>query len=68
MKEEKIFAMYKGDELLYIGTHRELAEQHGVSPRTITHYKTPSYKKRTASWKGKGNYITIVELDDDDET
>ena len=60
----KEYAMYKGDELLYIGTHRELAEQHGVSPRTITYYKTPSYKKRSA---GKENYLSIVELDDDDE-
>lgn len=31
----KEYALYKGDELLAMGTKREIAEQLGVSPSTV---------------------------------
>ncbi|AYP29934.1 host nuclease inhibitor [Streptococcus phage SW27] len=44
----KEYALYKGEELLAMGTKREIAEKLGVSVNTITFYGTPSYAKRTS--------------------
>lgn len=37
----KEYALYKGEELLAMGTKREIAEQLGVSVNSISHYGTP---------------------------
>lgn len=34
----KEYALYKGEELLAMGTKREIAEQLGVSARTVGYY------------------------------
>ena len=44
----KEFALYKGDELLAMGTKREIAEQLGVSASTVGYYGTPVYARRTS--------------------
>lgn len=54
------YVLYKDDELLAIGTTKEIAKQMGVKYRTIMYYKTPSQKKRT---KGKGRILTPIEED-----
>lgn len=46
MKRNKIYALYKGEECLGIGTKKELAEQFNVNIKTIYFYTTPTYKKR----------------------
>ena len=63
------YAMYKGDEILYIGTLEEIAEKHGVRRETVYYYTTKSYKKKIAElyrdWEtlgivtGKQNFIEI---------
>lgn len=50
---EREYALYKGDELLGIGTARELAKQFNVSIATIHYYSTPTYKKRTNPAKAR---------------
>ena len=55
----KIYALYKGEELIATGTLLQIAYQTGVKLRTIQFYKTPAYKKRRA--KGK-NFRELVEL------
>ncbi len=62
MNKEKEYALYKGDELLGIGTKKELAEMLGVSPNTIYYYHTPIYAKRTSDAKGR----RLVDLDDNE--
>lgn len=42
----KEYALYKGDQLLGIGTKKELAEKFKVQERTILFYGTKSYMKR----------------------
>lgn len=37
----KEYALYKGEELLAMGTKREIAEQLGVSVNSISHYGKP---------------------------
>lgn len=63
MKKNKEFAMYKGDELLGIGTAKELAEKLNVKVETIRFYNTPTYKKRVKQGK---NRKVLVEIEDDE--
>lgn len=48
----KEYALYKGDELLAMGTKREIAEQLGVSPSTVGYYGTPVYVAEPAKMEG----------------
>lgn len=52
------YALYKGEELLKIGTLDELAEFRKVKRETIFFYATPSYRKRTSE---KG--LRVIKLD-----
>lgn len=54
----KVYALYKGEELLDIGTIRELAEKFGVKTKTLYYYRTPTYLKRTSDEHGR----RLVEL------
>lgn len=56
--QAKECALYKGEELLAMGTKREIAEQLGVSASTIGYYGTPVYARRTSESKGR----RLVEL------
>lgn len=58
----RIYAMYKGEEMLAMGTIKEIAEQMGVSEATIRFQTTPSYKKRV---KADGVHREVFLLDDD---
>ena len=53
----KEFALYKGEELLAMGTKREIAEQLGVSPSTVGYHGTPVYARRTSE-----NGRRLIEL------
>lgn len=39
--QAKEYALYKGEELIAMGTKREIAEKLGVSPSTVGYYGTP---------------------------
>lgn len=62
MSREKFYALYKGDEIIAIGTLKELGKLLNVSPRTIFFYSTPTYKKRN---KGGNSYI-VIRIDDEE--
>lgn len=55
-----VFALYKGDEFLDIGTKYELAEKYGLSPDSVYWYSTPSAKR--IFYKHKGQGYTSVNL------
>lgn len=55
----RIYALYRGDKLIGIGTKTELADAHGVKPETIYFYSTPSYKKR---FKNDSRRLVAVRL------
>lgn len=40
------YAVYKGDELLVIGTRKECADRLGVKLQTISYYCSPAYRKK----------------------
>ncbi|HBI2123658.1 TPA: hypothetical protein KZI24_001098 [Listeria monocytogenes] len=52
------YALYKGDDLLKIGTLDELAEFRKVKRETIFFYATPTYQKRTTD---KG--LRVIRVD-----
>lgn len=43
-----VYALYKGDELLAVGTYKEIAKQLNVEVCTIKRYGRPSYWKRVS--------------------
>lgn len=51
--QAKEFALYKGEELIAMGTKKEIAEQLGVSASTVGYYGTPVYARRTSESKGR---------------
>ena len=53
VNKEKIYALYRGEKFLGIGTKKELAELLNVKVKTISFYATPAYKKRTNEAKGR---------------
>ena len=53
---ERIFALYRGEDLVSIGTIEEIAEETGLETRAVRWYTTPSAKKRS----GK---MSMVELE-----
>ncbi len=60
------YALYKGEELLMIGTLEEIAVARGVQLNTIKFYLTPTYQRRIAKRKKPRNYLELVKLDDDE--
>jgi len=59
-----IYALYKNDELLVIGTTKEIAKFRNVKVETIRFYRTPTYKKRCGNSK---NRLELVLVDENDE-
>ena len=55
--QAKEYALYKGEELIAMGTKKEIAEQLGVSASTIGYYGTPVYARRVSE-----NGRRLIEL------
>ncbi len=53
-------ALYKGDDLVDMGTIKELAERRGIRKDTIYYYLMPVHARRTSS-----NSIRAVRVDGD---
>lgn len=58
----KLYALYKGDDFVDIGTSKELAKIMGVKMNTIWFYASNEWKKRSnnESW-------VLVEIKEDEE-
>lgn len=61
MSNEREYALYKGDELIQIGTIKELAKAQNVTEHTIKYYSYPCYLKRIKNSKKRK---VVVPLDD----
>lgn len=58
---EKIFALYKDDKFIDIGTKEYLANLLNVRKETIEFYASPTQLKRN-----KDNCYVVVRIDDDE--
>lgn len=61
MRKPFYYCLYKGDEVLTVGTKQELAAYLNVSIRTIEFYSSPTYRKRNK----KGNCYIVVRCEED---
>lgn len=59
LETPKEYILFKGEEILGVGTLQELAEQLGIKLRTLMCYKTPSHMKRTKN----GRKLILLEGD-----
>lgn len=59
----KEYALYKGEELLEIGTLKFLSKKFQVKIKTLLFYQTPTQKKRTSENKGR----RLVKLEGNDD-
>lgn len=64
MKSPKIFAAYKGDELLGIGTKKELAELLEIPLREIYRCATPHHRK---SLKEDHNALIVIKVEESED-
>lgn len=58
-KEIKSYAIYKGDQFLYLGSKKECALYLNVKEQTILYYTTNAYKQRG---KENNNRLIIIEI------
>lgn len=58
-KKDEVYAMYKGEECLGIGTKKELAELLKVNYKTICFYTSPTYKKRVRRSRNRRRLVYI---------
>lgn len=49
----KEYALYKGDELLDVGTLEYLSKKFNIKKRTLLFYQSLAYRKRTSERKGR---------------
>ena len=56
------YAMYKGEELLTIGTAKEICKEMGISIKTFYFYRTKHYKNIVKNSRLKNRRV-IVKLD-----
>ncbi|MDA3769190.1 hypothetical protein PF616_01690 [Streptococcus thermophilus] len=49
----KEYALYKGEEIIAMGTKSEIAKKLGISVHSVDHYGTPAYARRTSESKGR---------------
>lgn len=62
----KEYALYKGDDLLAIGTVEEIAKETGTKIGTIKYYRSPCYRRRFERRNALHRNVRIlVPLDDE---
>lgn len=62
------YALYRGDELLAVGTVKEIARQLNKAEQTIRHYASPYYQNMTRKYETTLiNKLIKIEDDDEDE-
>lgn len=59
--QKVVYALYRGDTFIDMGTTRYLAQLIGVSERTIKFYNTKAYKRRR---KDDGNSYVVIRVED----
>lgn len=61
MRKANIYALYKGDKFIDLGTREYLAKLLNCTTTTISFYCKPAYLKRI---KNKGNSLIVIRIED----
>lgn len=56
------YALYKGEQMVAVGTVNEIAADRGVKPSTIRFYQSKAYQGRSKS--EVNNRLQLIKLDD----
>lgn len=67
MKDTSEYALYKGENILSIGTIDEIAKDMKVQRETIKYYTTGAYQRKLAKRNNPKNFKTLILLDDESE-
>ena len=62
MSKENVYAIYKGDKFIDVGTAKELAEKFGILEESVRFFSYPANLRRN-----KGNRKIAIVLDEEDE-
>lgn len=62
-KKPGIYALYRGDEFLMLGTVREIAEARNTTPHNVTYLLSALYKKRLKAAKNYSNKLILIAID-----
>lgn len=65
-KNEKIYALYHGEDFIDLGTKKEISKRQGISIKTLSFYVSISYKKRR-NFNYDNCYVMIAIEGDKDE-
>lgn len=60
------YALYKGEEILAIGSLKEIAKLTGTKRETVAFYGTPAYKKRLANRRSRKARV-LIDLGTEEE-
>ena len=60
----KIFALYRGDTNICDGTINQIAKYMNISPKTVSHYRTPAYERKAAKAKNPRSRLILVQIDE----
>jgi len=66
-KEKNQYALYKGDNLIIIGTVSELAAHEDVSINTIRYLNSNTYKKIVEARVNSKNPKIVFKIEEDEE-
>lgn len=61
------YAVYKGEQLLVMGSAHHCAEFLGVQPETIYYYTTDAYQRKLEKRGSRENVRIAVRIDDEEE-
>lgn len=62
IKAKKIYALYKGDELIADGTMHEIADKTGKTFNSIYFMSSPGYQQRVEKRRAKRGITNSLEL------
>lgn len=66
-RDQRDYALYKGEEIMCIGTIDEIAKAQGIDRQTVKFYKTPGYLKRVEKRKTSNSSMLLIEIVEDEE-
>jgi len=65
--KQKEYALYKGDDLLGMGTAKELAELRGCNISSIRYLGSPAYRRKIEKRGNSWNTLALILFDEEDD-
>ncbi len=64
-KMDRIYALYKGESCVAIGTVTEIAEKTNVSVNSVYYMLMPAYRRKQEKRKAGSNIKVMIEIEED---